>query len=146
MKSSIGQQIKLFLCFICAKSFHVIMICDTVAKYIMQFFTEIKSTYSREGYFWSGSLVSSCLGIRAAKINTNIITHIFFSNEKEQYEILSQLRAVTFDHNLRGVRWLSGRVLDTKSRALLDALRCVLEQGTLSSAKYWFNPGRPVPA
>ena len=28
--------------------------------------------------------------------------------------------------------------------SVVRALRCVLEQDTLSSAKYWFNPGRPV--
>ena len=30
-------------------------------------------------------------------------------------------------------------------QASLEALCCAIEQGTLSSAKYWFKQGRPVP-
>ena len=42
--------------------------------------------------------------------------------------------------------WLSGRVLDLRLRGRWfkspEALCCVPEYDTLSSAKYWFNPGR----
>ena len=42
----------------------------------------------------------------------------------------------------------SGSVLETEGprvRASPASLRCGLEQDTLILAKYWFNPGRPVP-
>ena len=44
----------------------------------------------------------------------------------------------------------SGRVVDSRPRgcrlgASPASLRCVLEQDTSILAKYWFNPGGPVP-
>ena len=49
-----------------------------------------------------------------------------------------------------GTQWLSGRVLDWRPRGRLfepHRRHCVvvLEQDTFILAKYWFNPGRPVP-
>ena len=49
-----------------------------------------------------------------------------------------------------GAQWLSVRVLDSrpKGRGFKPHWRhcvVVLEQDTFILAKYWFNPGRPVP-
>ena len=49
-----------------------------------------------------------------------------------------------------GAQWLSGRVLDSKPRGRgcephRRLCAVVLEQDTFILAKYWFNPGRPVP-
>ena len=49
-----------------------------------------------------------------------------------------------------GVRWLSGRVLDSRLRGRgFEPHWChcvvVLEQDKFILALYWFNPGRPVP-
>ena len=49
-----------------------------------------------------------------------------------------------------GAQWLSGRVFDSrpKGRGFEPHRRhcvVVLEQDTFILAKYWFNPGRPVP-
>ena len=48
-----------------------------------------------------------------------------------------------------GAQWLSGRVLDSKSRGHWfepHGRHCVevLEQDTFILSKYWFNPGRPL--
>ena len=53
-------------------------------------------------------------------------------------------------NTLEGAQWLSGRVLDLRPRGRRfepHRRRCVvvLEQDTFILAKYWFNPGRPVP-
>ena len=50
----------------------------------------------------------------------------------------------------KGAQWLSGRVLDLRPRGRgfePHRRHCVvvLEQDTLILAKYWFNPGRPIP-
>ena len=50
----------------------------------------------------------------------------------------------------KGAQWLSGRVLDSRPRGSgFEPYRghcvVVLEQDTFILAKYWFNPGRPVP-
>ena len=50
----------------------------------------------------------------------------------------------------KGAQWLSGRVLDSRPRGGRfepHQRHCivVLEQDTFILAKYWFNPGRPVP-
>ena len=49
--------------------------------------------------------------------------------------------------SFRGAQELSGRVLDSRSRvwASPEALCCVLEQDTLSSAKYWVQPRKTSP-
>ena len=49
-----------------------------------------------------------------------------------------------------GAQWLSGRVLDWRQRGRgfqPQRRHCVvvLEQDTFILAKYWFNPGIPVP-
>ena len=49
-----------------------------------------------------------------------------------------------------GAQWLSGRVLDSRPRGggfEPHRHHCVvvLEQDAFILAKYWFNPGRPVP-
>ena len=54
------------------------------------------------------------------------------------------------DTEKMGAQWLSGRVLDSrpKGRGFEPHRRhcvVVLEQDTFILAKYWFNPGRPVP-
>ena len=51
---------------------------------------------------------------------------------------------------IKGAQWLSGRVPDSRPRGRgLEPHRrhcvVVLEQDTFILAKYWFNPGRPVP-
>ena len=53
-------------------------------------------------------------------------------------------------HEGKGAQWLSGIVLDSKTRSPgfePHRRHCVvvLEQDTFILAKYWFNPGRPVP-
>ena len=50
----------------------------------------------------------------------------------------------------RGAQWLNGRVLDSRPRGSgfqPHRRHCVvvLEQDTFILAKYWLNPGRPVP-
>ena len=59
----------------------------------------------------------------------DIIAHILFENRKRKvFEILEQVQSGS----------ISGRMLDLRLRG---ALGCVLEKDTLSSVKYWFNPG-----
>ena len=61
--------------------------------------------------------------------------------------VLSPLCLIVNENPLGGVPWFSGRVLVLRSRGCWfkshRTLRCVLERNTLSSAYYWFNPGRP---
>ena len=59
---------------------------------------------------------------------------------------------VCFDdlHTSQGDQWLSGRVLEWRPRGHgfephWHHCVVVLEQDTFMLAKYWFNPGRPVP-
>ena len=59
-------------------------------------------------------------------------------------------RNYVFHHRMEGAQWLSGRVLNSRPRdpGFEPHLRhcvVVLEQDTFILAKYWFNPGRPVP-
>ena len=53
---------------------------------------------------------------------------------------------VGFNNISRGVCWLSDIVLDEVEGVLVqdseELMCCVLEQDTLSSASYWFNPER----
>ena len=57
----------------------------------------------------------------------------------------------SIEHNIDLVaQWLSGRVLDSRLRDRgfePHRRHCVvvLEQDTFIQAKYWFNPGRPIP-
>ena len=49
-------------------------------------------------------------------------------------------------HFLYGEQWLSGGVLDSRQRGCwFEPHWVVLEQDTFILARYWFNPGRPVP-
>ena len=50
----------------------------------------------------------------------------------------------------RGAQWLSDRVLNSRPRGRgsephLRHYVVVPEQDTFILAKYWFNPGRPIP-
>ena len=66
--------------------------------------------------------------------------------------VLSEIPVYThwIHRDNEGAQWLSGRVLDSrpKGRGFEPQRRhcvAVLEQDTFILAKYWFNPGRPVP-
>ena len=53
------------------------------------------------------------------------------------------IRIIIFKRSA-GAQWQSGRleIEGSQVRDLPEALRCVLEQNTLSCALYWFNPGK----
>ena len=70
--------------------------------------------------------------------------------KKHQIKIHATVIVLQCYQQDRGVQWLSGRVLDSRLRGRgfkPHWRRCVvvLEQDTFILAKYWFNPGRPVP-
>ena len=77
-------------------------------------------------------------------------THYFCMKKCSNYFHICKINTTHLQAKL-GAQWLSGRVFDSKPRGRgfePHQRHCVvvLEQDTFILAKYWFNPGRPVPA
>ena len=80
----------------------------------------------------------------------DLISVYLFVEKYQKIKIIPVLREM-FHYQITGAQWLSGMVLDSRPRGhgfQPHRRHCVvvLEQDTLILAKYWFNPGRPVPA
>ena len=95
-------------------------------------------------------------GIIHISMIKNWVSHIVFLRKNGAYRLsgsaekggyLARTFVLCHIRSYRPRQWLSGRVLDLRSRVRASpaSLRCVLEQDSFILAYYWFNQGRPVP-